>query len=98
MFVELESHFRCDLVRILSVWLFRERKNKSNIINAAHGDPEGRPVAQSGWFDHFSLTFDPCSLKTRISKKYIFSICDKFLTSFDRLPPTLAGEPAVKNN
>jgi len=28
---------------------FGERKNKSNIINAANGDPEGRPVAQSGW-------------------------------------------------
>ena len=40
--------------------VFSERKNKSNIINAANGDPEGRPVAQSGWFEHLfsNLTFD----------------------------------------
>ena len=31
----------------------REAKNKSNIINFATGDPEGLPVAQSGWFESF---------------------------------------------
>ena len=45
-----EASVRLKLLKI-SLSLCRERQNKSNIINAANGDPEGRPVAQSGWFE-----------------------------------------------